>query len=175
MYSKLTHKKDYNILVKRSLLWGSVKPDFIRHRIPHYKYRGTKGFYKKIDQLEQSAAKLTPKEFSLELGQIFHYLADYFCQAHNKQYFINKTRFHVLNEIRLQRYFKKLNKDFFDFNIIGNRPKNIIDIIETEHLKFQQEEFSFANDLKYTFRILMIIGNKLLSSYVAQRQKGLAA
>ncbi len=152
------------VLSKKSLIWGSIRPDFIRHSIPHFKERGVQPFYNKCQKIEQSISKLSIKQMSIELGQIFHYICDYFCHAHNKRKFINKTRLHILNEIKLQRFIQNTNFNFLNVKLNNYNDELFENIIEKEYTKFVNDSFNFKNDLIYSYKVCIIIGRKIMSN-----------
>lgn len=163
VYSQL-NKESQLILSRKSLIWGSVRPDFIKHSIPHFKERGVQPFYSKYKKIDQNITKLSIKELSIELGQIFHYICDYFCHAHNKRKLIKKTRLHILNEIKLQRFIQNTNFNFINVKLNNYDEQLFEDIIEKEYTKFINDSFNFKNDLMYSYKICVIAMRKILSN-----------
>ncbi|MFW6308913.1 MAG: zinc dependent phospholipase C family protein [bacterium] len=168
-------KNSPKILSKNSLVWGSVRPDFIREDVPHFKNQGENKFYNKYNDLVGRLSVISPREFSGEMGQIFHYIGDYFCHAHNKKIFINNRRGHLMNEIRLQRFARNLGKDFFTLRFENFSFTGVKDVIRQGHQVFVGDKFSFKNDLLYSFNMCVIVGQRLIKMFLHKQKSFLAA
>jgi len=179
LYQELSEVSTPQILYRKSFIWGSMRPDFVRESIPHFKSRGDKQFYKKCGSFINNMNQLNQREFSGELGQIFHYIGDFFCQAHNKKLLVYNKRHHFLNEIHLQKFIKNIKNNFFDISMRNmhenSRGINVRKIIESEYKRFEKDKFSFQNDLHFAYRVSALIGRKMIKNYVQRRSRYLAA
>lgn len=100
-------KKQGLPLSRTAFLWGNVCPDFTITLVtnPHY----TKNFFAPVtgQMLALSQTSAAPfyesAAFSKRLGEICHFLADFFCLAHNETFCQNMAQ-HVLYEKKLDAY-----------------------------------------------------------------------
>ncbi|MCG8502612.1 MAG: zinc dependent phospholipase C family protein [Firmicutes bacterium] len=139
--------------------YGSIKPDInhILSSVPHYK-KETQGFvYHMINDLQN---RLIPKmgkelrDFSIDLGIVTHYLADYFCMAHNHPKYHNILN-HVFYEYTLDRRIRKINLNQACIDAIDNISQtmnkcnfSIEAYIEKEHAQYIGHAHKISFDIK---------------------------
>lgn len=178
-----TLKNDFQeeVLLRKSLLWGSVRPDIFRGDISHFKNEGAEKFFKKYEKVDKSSVVMTGREFSCSLGQIFHYLSDFFCQAHNSEKYFDRRSAHLLNEIKLQQFAQKKSFNYFvrqlqkkagfDVNKTTSSTLRFQELIENKHALFMEDKFCFKNDLIYSFGICVLAGRRLIENKVKRENK----
>ncbi len=99
----LSKTRNYsNNLNKIAFYWGNIRPDI------HSPFnRGKHKYEISLDIIEKKWQKLeeTPAACSLlcsyRLGVILHYIADFFCYAHNNEYYDNNLKAHLIYEQKL--------------------------------------------------------------------------
>ncbi len=123
LYS-VTESLDEVELSFSDFIYGSIRPDLNYSFItkPHYlKNYKQHGVFDKIQQIRQDAGHKVSVEdkakHSILLGEIVHYMCDYFCFAHNNPkkmlYLISHNRY----ERRLAHYIEITSFQVPDFNI----------------------------------------------------------
>ncbi|MCC3144185.1 zinc dependent phospholipase C family protein [Halanaerobium sp. Z-7514] len=166
--------KDDIWLSKTALTWGSIKPDIIETGISHFKDETIENFYKEYEELKEINPDQNPYKFAVKLGELFHYITDYFSRAHTDPEleagtFFEKAK-HIFYEWKLNRIAQNLHPDFFKEDI-ETRPvhkKSIADFIEDEHKKFIEYEYTFKNDIAAAFKICVLMTNKIVFEMQAQ-------
>jgi hypothetical protein len=150
LYKHLVKKID---LDKSAFIFGNIKPDLTSKCfiIPH-----TLDNYLLIvcDQANKLISKETSlKEFSMNLGEMCHYLCDFFCFYHFNQTLYNKLFFHFIYEVYL--HVKLYNIIFtrklrLDSNIHVPR-KNISSIVLTNRKNYFSRPSDIQRDIFYAF------------------------
>ena len=97
-------------LDKVGFMLGNIKPDFAPRlvKIPHYRddaIHFVKSEIKALLNYQIIEHTKCTRYFSQRLGVILHYLSDFFCYAHSKNFKGNMFN-HYLYEIGLSNYFK---------------------------------------------------------------------
>ncbi|RAK09405.1 zinc dependent phospholipase C [Halanaerobium saccharolyticum] len=155
-------------LSKMALAWGSMKPDFIEGKISHFKDETMEIFYQQFNELKEMNPDQNPYSFAVKLGELFHYIADYFCRAHNDPELNPGTLWektvHIFHEWKLNQHAQNLHPDFFKKELEDKFVyKNDLEtFIEKEHADFLDREYSFENDLASAFKISVLMTNKLI-------------
>ncbi len=161
IYKRLEEELDF-CLCKNDLLWGSIRPDIFRGSIPHIKNENVNRFYDKLN----GVCMLDPFEdlgyFSKELGEIFHYICDYFCYAHNQPQLQNDLWDHIKYEYRLHNVAKK-----FDYSCIRVEYSNydnlsLFEVIEYKHSLYLKCPHFYKHDIINSFQVSLLIGKKIL-------------
>ena len=99
------------------------------------------------------------KEFSRKLGMIMHYISDYFCRAHNTEYYRKNIVAHLKYEKRLAKVMKKIKEDIvFERNSISL--KEYIIGLNKEYVK----QKSLQRDKEYTIKAINYV-----CGYVAEK------
>ncbi|MFW6270430.1 MAG: zinc dependent phospholipase C family protein [Bacillota bacterium] len=172
-------KKDIWIS-KTALALGSIKPDFIEGNISHFKDETIDNFYIQYEELKDINPDQNPYKFALKLGELFHYIADYFSRAHTDPELSPGTLWektvHIFHEWKLNIVAQNLHPDFFKKEIEENFifKTSLANIIEEEHAKFLEEDFSFKNDIASAFRICILLTDKLIFEMQTQTAESYA-
>lgn len=107
-------KDNLNIRLNyKSFRYGNIKPDICKfyQDIPHYKDASLDFIISEIELLYLFGMPKTneaKKQFSEKLGTILHYIADYFCYAHNCEKY-KKLIPHLRYEFKILRIFHNIN------------------------------------------------------------------
>ena len=155
-------------LSKAALAWGSVKPDFIDGDISHFKDESMEIFYEQFDELKEMDPDSSPYKFAVKLGELFHYAADYFCRAHNDPELdpgsLWEKTVHIFHEWKLNRVAQNLHPEIIKKEIEEKfvYQNDLETVIEEEHDKFLDREYSFKDDLASAFRVCVLMTNKLV-------------
>lgn len=155
-------KKKYGIhLNKKNLIYGSVKPDFVKNKVPHYIDKSIDFIDQEIERLIYDSNDIGVKEFSRRLGMIMHYISDYFCRAHNTEYYRQNLIPHLKYEKRLAKIMKdiKFVKTINYEKYLGSI-KNYIIELNKEYMKKR----SLEQDREYTISAIHYV-----CDYIAER------
>ena len=152
---------------RRWFLYGSIKPDITTKKCPaeHYKEKGEYFVISEINDISQNGiieGKVLSKELSMRLGVLCHYLSDFFCKAHSKE-FNNRSVKHVVYEMLLTLAVKK-HKRGSTTCIPYAKSDEIYDYINVLHARYTALENCFSKDIDYsiissTFTIISIINS----------------
>lgn len=155
-------------LNKKSLKKGSVGPDFSPNLFlkPHY-------FDQSYEYLQQEIKKFLflgsreSEAFSFRLGNILHYIADYFCMAHNNQSLREALTQHLKYEFTLDQFFRcnkaKLIKETPYYHTNIKALKKYFDFLERQHKAYLCLASNFERDCLYA--ITMCLGFLYLVVY----------
>lgn len=143
-----------------SLIWGSVKPDLINSGISHCKDETSYLFYQKLEDIKKITLDKDKKKYSLKLGEIFHYLCDYFCYAHNNKELL-KYFPHIRYEKNLHSTAKKI-KFKLPYGYIDYGHFSFLELIERKHKLYLSRVASYENDIWSSYEILIFVTLKLL-------------
>lgn len=150
------------VLLKQDLVWGSMRPDFVKHPIPHFWDEGVDLLCAKWDDLCVVDRDRQPQRFSVELGEMYHFLCDYFCYAHNEPSLMQEVWPHLKYENELHRYVKRIDFQTLKISEADYSMISFPDLVKYKHSLFQARRPSFENDLKSSFEICMIVTKMLL-------------
>lgn len=154
-------------LPKKYLIWGSVRPDFVKHRVSHFKDENVELFYEKWDRLCVMNMRTHLQDFSVELGEIFHFLCDYFCFAHNDPELSREMWHHLRYENELHKFARREREQVFDLTCADYSLVPFRELIEYKHKLFLLRPQSFENDLQCSFEMCMIVAQKLFKDVLA--------
>lgn len=160
-------KEQYGInLSKKNLIYGSIKPDFMKNKVPHYIDKSIDYMDTEIERLIFDASNIGIKSFSRRLGMIMHYISDYFCRAHNTSYYRNNMMEHLRYEKRLA---KKMTMKKIKMNI-ENEIK--IDTVKEFIMKLNKEymkQKSLERDREYTVKAINILSKYIVEEIIMLR------
>ena len=174
----LLAKKIYDFFEKRNVnlskFWltiGSVKPDFTNDDINHYKDESITLFYEKFSELKNIDPEKNMQKFSLKLGEIFHYTADFFCHAHNNQKMEDNYLYHFKYEWQLNNFAYKSKNKIFNLNQLDPYIYQLTlkELMNYKHEEYLNKKTSFKNDLFYSFQFSVFLTNKLLANTYSQK------
>lgn len=167
-------KKELNFkLDKGAFLLGNIKPDFYCKEIneEHSYLKSIKSFVSFSEELLKN--KKSIKDFSVGLGILCHFICDYFCLYHQKEYKKRNLIEHTLYEIAL--YFMLLKKCLLNkINMKNNYyllSKNIPSAIFANLNKYLNERKSFIKDIDYALSTsayvvkYIILNSQILESF----------
>lgn len=151
--SKILYNNLSNImnLDRKAFVYGNMKPD-LTHKLLRNPHTLENYFLIVCGNAEKLMNERMPlHEFSLELGEICHYVCDFFCQYHLDDELFHKFREHFIYELKLHFV---LLKSFFKFN---KRPEikavkqNISSIIKELRKEYSDNPAAMEKDLEYAF------------------------
>ncbi len=140
-------------LDRKAFAYGNIRPDILRgsdhnsHTLENYLFAVN-------EQARQLTGNETSiKEFSVDLGEICHYVCDFFCYYHLNEEIYHKMLRHFIYELRLHY---ELYKIYFRHNlkITSTRKeprKNISSIILEMRKEYLLEPESYKRDIDYAF------------------------
>lgn len=154
-----TSLKDRGIKLNlTAFVYGNIAPDYIPSVIcaPHFTkacQRGIKFVTARLARHHISEGNPVDAVYSKKLGMLCHYLCDYFCFAHNKD-FVGNVKDHIAYEMALDTYLRKWVKGggAKDESLQPNQAYSLQDYIETEKSSYLAETYSFKNDLEFSFK-----------------------
>lgn len=154
----LKHRGIY--LNRIAFVYGNIEPDYTPAMwvYPHFNKvcsRSLTNIYEELTKVPVCSSGRVGAYYSRRLGNLCHFMCDYFCYAHNGEFSGNLSQ-HIAYENELDAYlrlnFMKLLDDDKNLQI---KPLNEIDGL-FENLKTRREEyldagFSLKNDLNFAF------------------------
>ncbi len=168
IYHQLDEMYPIKILDKKNFIYGNIKPDFnIQLRKKSHKIKDSLGFVVERMNKVLISDYRSLKDFSIELGVINHFIADFFCSAHfhlDSKVATNIVH-HILYEIKLDKAFHSI-KNSLDNTILQDK----INAISTDTLasdinylskKYSQYKPSIKNDIQYA-----LTATRLFSIYL---------
>ena len=165
-------KKIHQFFLKRNLnlskFWlviGSIKPDFANDDINHYKDESISIFYDEFSELKTINPEKNIRTFSLKLGELYHYIADFFCHAHNNENMKENYLYHFKYEWQLNKFAYNTNKKIFNLNNIEPYIYNLSlpQLMKYKHKEYLNKKVSFQNDLVSAFEFSIFLTNKLIA------------
>ena len=111
--SKLLYRelKDMVQLDKNSFSYGNIKPDIVKRGMnkPHTLENYLTVVCEKSEELIHTEYSI--QDFSIRLGEICHYVCDFFCQYHLKDEILLSIREHSVYELKLHFKMKKITQN----------------------------------------------------------------
>lgn len=163
---------------EKHLIVGSVKPDrssmFLSH--PHFWNYSKKFVYKKIKKL--SSVKLVPgkknKKFSMELGIVLHYIADFFTAVHNIS--PNRVLEHMAFEDELHKKFleqvtpEKIKQYAVSVRMLnpGRKLENCISELRIRHTVYRPSKDDPDNDIREILNACFSVLSFIVSSALGE-------
>lgn len=148
------------VLDRTAFVYGNIAPDYIPSVLcaPHFAkacHRGIRILTGRLAASPLPNSGSVDPSYSKKLGMLCHYICDYFCFVHNKD-FSGNMREHAAFESALDTYLRKNCMKLFD--ISGNNeisvPDSTGDLVR--HLNEKKREYTasgytFENDLCFAF------------------------
>ncbi len=161
-------------LSRFSFITGNIKPDLVKELRKESHYYEDAIFYvlDKVQQLEDLT--LTKEEFSTELGVICHFLSDFFCRYHQKDFQKKNIVDHILYEMNLHFKFSKMLKKNLD--IISGRydylyTSDLKKMIVAMHQEYVSGKSTYEDDILYALKCTLMVSGKLEYDYRCKNQK----
>lgn len=163
LYSQIIYKyclKNLKFkLDKYYFMYGNIKPDIFCN---HFKDSHT--LNESIDLVFRYsnlliARKYDIKHFSVILGEICHYVCDYFCLYHTETFSKKNAFSHILYEIKLHIKLRALRKNS-KIRPIYNRfpaPRSILSIIYDLQREYFKKRASFNKDIFFSLSASILV------------------
>ncbi len=135
-------------LDKFAFIYGNMKPD-LNHKLLENSHIADNYLIYVCNHSAQLMKEEIPiKEFSTELGQICHYVCDFFCRYHLNKEIFHHYREHFFYECKLHFALRKINRQF---NRLNNQKvnRNVASIIFHMKNKYLTDSCSINKDIDY--------------------------
>lgn len=152
------------MLDKKHFAYGNIKPDLSRtmFKCPHSLYRS---FGVLNGHIQDLSAQQNMADFSEKLGEITHYLSDYFCYAHSDIYSGNGLM-HFIYEAsmlftlkRFIRHAKTAKGNIYPADCIQNLKSFVFGeykrYISSRHTRLEDMIYSFNVSLTFSIKAVM--------------------
>lgn len=135
-------------LDKGAFVYGNIKPDMTSKllRYPHTLENYFLSVCNNVDSLLDDQVSL--KEFSFKIGEICHYVSDFFCEYHLGEQKFHRFKEHFLYELKLHFEFLLNNSYKVNSNAYGFK-RNIPAIIMELRKDYLSKEPSMQKDIEY--------------------------
>ncbi|MFU0825799.1 zinc dependent phospholipase C family protein [Clostridium sp.] len=162
----------------KSFVYGCIKPDFAPSliKISHYKNKSFDTICNRISLLEREPFPKTKKDlkkFSMELGIVAHYLADYFCYPHNNKKY-NFTPIHFIYENRLAYVLRKIDIEELSYTFLVfaedsfiNTTEDLINFINRKHMDYLNKDGKVFKDIEFSVEICAVVLYNILKKNAA--------
>jgi len=183
--TKRAVERELNMKLSTSgFLYGNIKPDISYKMIknPHCKHKSSGVVRKEIEQLFNLDIKShagCKGEFSRKLGVITHYISDFFCHSHNKD-FKGSMVDHFLYELNLDQYFR--NKASVGNILLYAKKLDsiegtgcIVSYLDKLHSEYCKKGPSYTNDMTYSLNACITTAISIIFSCIQQKSMGTAA
>lgn len=176
VYSAISEHLDVK-LIERQLKYGCIKPDLAPRlrAIPHFK---DKSFDFINDMVEEMRSQSLPESkqqmgaFSINLGVIMHYIADYFCYAHNNAAYDSLLP-HFIYENSLVIAFASANLDGICTDAIASvKQQQIVtkkwlrEYIEERHREYVNCRMSMRADVSFSVEACVTVAYVVVVSCI---------
>lgn len=166
-------KNRFNIeLDKRSLIYGSIKPDIplTLTGLKHFKPQSFNYICNEIHRLSLLKLMNNKKCISLlskQIGITTHYVADYFCIPHNdREKYKNHFLDHLQYEKNLHELYKFLPENIeatkTDFNIENKTSHSIKALLDKLHYIYTLKGESLTNDMESSIEAANIVASYII-------------
>lgn len=166
--SKLLYKhlNGFVELDRRAFVYGNIKPDMTRKclRNPHTLQNYLIAVCSSADDLMNK--KVSLQEYSYELGEICHYVCDFFCQYHVDEEIFHKFKAHFLYELKLHFELMKNTSNINLKHNMNTAKANIALTIVELQKEYSKNPATMKKDIDYAFLATMWIC-EVISCYSA--------
>ncbi|MFI3115654.1 MAG: zinc dependent phospholipase C family protein [Clostridia bacterium] len=138
---------------------GSVLPDFDRRTQPHREVHLQMHIFNCIYKIEHSNSK---NARALHLGELIHYICDYYCYAHKYNLRISHGILHIKYECEMERLLKK---DEFEKFVFKDEFESVITFLNEQKKLYDSTESDIYRDLKFIMSICEFVMNEF-SHYI---------
>jgi len=163
-------------LNQRAFKYGCMKPDLPLNKIrfPHYKTDSFQDICIMINRLNFSpdiyANRKQLAVFSENLGIILHYIADFFCEAHNFESY-NNMSYHLQYERVLSYKFEKLKTadlkhmlGRFKNNYMAEPQSSLRQYINDRHFEYLNTARAMDTDLQYSLSMCINVAYSIINA-----------
>lgn len=161
---KLKFELDYS-----AFSYGNIMPDLNKGYISHQHTLEDSGNI--INRYSEALIRTNTsmKDFSRCLGVVCHFVCDYFCLQHTKEYWRKDYIAHGIYEISLHKEFLRLcRNDGIKINYKCKKEKNIIDIIMKLQKKYVEAEKGMTTDIIYSVIAAAAVSESIVSRVKAK-------
>ncbi len=138
-------------LDRKAFVYGNMKPD-LTHKLLRNPHTLENYFLIVCGSAEKLMyERVTLHEFSLELGEICHYVCDFFCQYHLDDELFHKFREHFIYELKLHFVLLKNSSKFNKKPETKAVKQNISSIIKELRKEYSDSPAAMEKDLEYAF------------------------
>lgn len=155
------HFKKKMKLDKTSFIYGNIKPDLSYKLIK--KAHIMENHFRNVCESSKALMEkpMDREKFSVELGQICHYVSDFFCKYHLNREVFHKFGGHFLHEVRLQFLLWKLLIKEKLLLINKKERRNIASILLEMRSNYDVESSAPEKDLTYAISTALWIGESV--------------
>lgn len=164
---------------RKAFYWGSILPDCVPSFLTtRHEFEGTFDMLKeRIEKLLENGPNLEERAgaFMRELGQILHYLADYFTFPHNKSYpgtIKDHCRYENVLKLRLREYVASTEAFRERIETRNFQTKEaIFQFIQKSHEEYTRIKHTVEEDCMYIVRICHQVAQAILYLYNPEEAK----
>lgn len=157
-----------------SFVYGSVRPDLRRGKFDttHYKEEAKTYVYKMIEKVfEDYDENWNSREFYVRLGEVIHFITDFFTYPHNKNHYEGARKDHHMYEFRQvlillnRRKVKKLKGIEASIPLLETLPEifNYIDRLHVEYLASGPGEMT---DCIFAYKVCNVLTTSIVALYM---------
>lgn len=150
-------------LDQKAFFYGNIKPDLPSSNRVHHTLESC--LYKVCDEANQlMEPDLQTQDLSVRLGEICHYVSDFFCYYHLEENLHNQNIRHFFYEIRLHLYMKWIIlRKTSTFTPLKKEPKeNIPSMILEMRKQYMAHPRSLKRDIAHAFWTSMWICQSII-------------
>ena len=167
---------------KPAFQYGSVVPDLLLGNPDHTKDESIHFVSALLKEVQKGnlidANPADKRNLFVKLGIVTHYVADYFCQAHNDDPRYQKLLSHMIYENRLRIEFNASNLaqvsrvglESFNYILYATQ-SSLVEYIQDRHLAYLAEKPGMSKDIKYAAQISTNVIAAILNNYVIESKR----
>lgn len=147
-------------LASASLYYGSIAPDlFDKDKGSHYAPSCLGQISKLLESIE---VENDDKAFCHLLGEVLHFVVDYFTAAHNKPYLMNNMRLHMMYETQL--HFLLVKEPPISTPLISSFDGDLLTQLEQWHDVYALQRSKASRDLDYITQACCFVAGVLVEN-----------
>lgn len=170
VYNYIKSEKGYK-LHKKKFKYGNIKPDLNKQPgLSHNFVSSIKYVIERINLIRNES--LSVEDMSLILGEINHFITDYFCAYHSYIHLIKRNIIaHIIYETFLHFKLKQLNLSNRFLKKTSKKieeiiPEDIQDILLSFQKSYRSNKISISNDIKFALLATTTITDCLINEYM---------
>ena len=172
-------------LVEHLLKYGCIKPDLTPRlrAIPHFKDQSFDFINCMIEEIRSWSLPESKRQLemlSINLGVIMHYIADYFCYAHNNEVY-NSLLPHFIYESGLAMAFSLADLEKICNSAVASvKQQNVVtkkwlrEYIEKRHREYISCRKSMETDISYSVEACVTVAYVVIASCVMNSKAAVA-
>ncbi|KUO77283.1 MAG: hypothetical protein APF77_19270 [Clostridia bacterium BRH_c25] len=169
-------------LDEKSLTYGCIKPDLVPRlrAIPHYKEKSSDFVNEIFEEMRNQELPKCDKEikmFSINLGVIMHYIADFFCYAHNcRAYAPILPHFIYENNLALIFAFSDLDKICMDaiYSIKEQHIQSkewLREYLDGKHDEYMCSRRNMTTDVRFSIEACITVALVIVASCMGRNEE----